>query len=1346
MKKLLLACFLLSAVVLSAQNTHSDDVPKAYPPMESKGKFLGDIAPLRDLAPSPEATDAPAPDKLWHKKNYFFSNALNNPDPLPRKGDPLVKKQQFQADNGPEIKPGLNFEGLYDGNVTPPDPSGDVGKNHYVQMVNASGGSWLRAWKKDGTPATAPIRTSTIWQQVQSSSVGDPIIQYDHAAQRWLMMEMQGGNELLIAISNDSDPTGGWKAYRVPTLGFPDYPKLYVWPNAYFITVNEIVGSNVCSGFALERDAMLAGKSEFKTYRFVMPNYLGIRYQPATGVDWEGGPPPPVGSPGYIFRIYDDAWDGGADHLQMWEVNLDWNDVSQSNITGPNKLFPAPFETRVCNGPGLFDCIEQPDAGSPRITALENIIMYRAPYRNFGTHESIVLNHVADVSGQVGDGGDAQVRWYEIRRTAGNPWQIFQQGTHAPDLATNRFMGAICTDEVGNIALGYSVCSETVQPGIRFSGRRAGDPLGTMPVQEYTLVPGALSHGSQRWGDYSSLSVDPEDGRTFWFTGEYQPTGQFWGTRIGSFRIQRDTFDISPTKLVAPQPSAVSGDETVIAEVINGGVFNTDGATSISLYFEGNLVVTDALPGNLLSSLTFLHTFSKTVNMPQPGKTYQFMVVTTWNKDQFAKNDTLRVAIRKLTTNDAAIGGKANFPGIICGTSSEVGLLIRNASGLPLTSARVRWKINNQIYQETEWTGNLAPGERDTVPLFLFNINNGQNLFSAIVDLPNGLDDQDTSNDSTAFKFFGNTAGTYLTLEAESNIGLLHWELRSSANVLLNAGEVPGGTSTLPICTSDNTCYVLSLSSSTLNWSGRVRLLDFFGKVLVEATNAGTTPAVFNFCTPPRNQVDVGAWDLVAPVSGEGLSNAEPVKIAIRNFGLNNQAGINVSYRVNGSPWINETKTGSVVQGGTVEHTFATPADVGSFGSNYIFEIRATVNGDQAPANDAKQVLVQSQYLREVSIESLTLEQGCENISNVQIALRVRNNGIETIKNLRFNYTINGGTQQTIAASVNIAPQQSFDLQNSLVVGSQNGPNLLQLFLADVNGQGSDAIASNNNASLAYTIDPLNLPLGFSIITDSKPTETTWTITDGQGQVVASGGPYADGGFFYLENECIREDTCFTLHLFDAGGDGMEGEARLFFGNKTYWMYDGGNFGSELTFDFCNRGACTGFSVTANVNDDKPTPAPDGSIVAVATGGEQPYKYAINNGAYKSLPIFTGLAAGIYVLKCKDANSCETETILVVKLQSGTGDLNTIERPLMASPNPTTSLVWLEMSALTGEDEARCEVYDNRGTRLQTVRMARWDDTLRGAVALETYPSGIYLMKVSGLKGGAVATVRVVKQ
>ena len=96
-------------------------------------------------------------------------------------------------------------------------------------------------------------------------------------------------------------------------------------------------------------------------------------------------------------------------------------------------------------------------------------------------------------------------------------------------------------DKLGNIALGYSASSSSVAPAIRYTGRLATDALGTMQAETPIGLP---STGSQlpnlgRWGDYSSMSVDPVDDCTFWYTAEYlKASGTFnWSTRIQSFKF-----------------------------------------------------------------------------------------------------------------------------------------------------------------------------------------------------------------------------------------------------------------------------------------------------------------------------------------------------------------------------------------------------------------------------------------------------------------------------------------------------------------------------------------------------------------------------------------------------------------------------------------------------------------------------------------------------------------------------------------------------------------------------------------------------------------------------------------
>ena len=1329
---LCLLCFL--TISLFAQKTiRQDDPPQSYPPTVSKGQLLGSIPALRDL--KPHTAPSHVPTKLAQKRNYFFANKLNNPDPQPKNGDPLAKNSANNREGGPEIIPGLNFEGIRDNTgVTPPDPTGDIGKNHYVQMTNASGGSWLQAWDKTtGQSVLGPMLSSTIWGQVGTGSIGDPIVQYDQDAERWIIMELQGffTNELLIAVSDNSDPTGSWKAYRFQTLGFGDYPKLYVWHNAYIITVNEITSGNECSGYALERSAILAGEPSFDLYRFVMPNYLAIAYQPATGADWEGGPPPPAGSPGYIFRVYDDSWDGGQDHIQIWEVNVDWNNPTQSSITGPDKIFPTPFETKVCYGGGLFDCIEQPDPSAPRITALENIIMYRAPYRNFGAYESVVFNHVTDVSGVVGEGGDAAVRWYELRKQGGGDWQIYQEGTYAPDLVTNRFMGTICTDEAGNIALGYTGASQFTNPGLYLTGRRQSDPLGDMPVEEYTLIAGEQSHYDQRWGDYSNMSVDPEDGRTFWFTGEYQPTGATWGTRIGSFKVQRDTYDLKPQSLLAPQPSAVLGNgELVKVKFYNGGLVDVPGF-SASLYFEGNLVATETVPVFIQPGDSYDYTFAATVDMPLVGVDYNFRIISHWAQDQFTRNDTLNEVVQKLTSNDVAAVGKYNLPGQVCGSETDFGIIIRNASGLPLQSAKVHWRINAQPFNIYNWTGNLAPGELDTIDLHATGILNGLNGLKIFTSSPNGVQDERTSNDSIApIKFTGNLDGTYLIAEGQTDFGVLVWELRSQTNLLLSTGELSTGQTFAQICSDDNTCYRVVLKSSTFTWQGHFRLYNIFGDVIVEAFNATQAePQVFNICTPQRQQIDMGALALVSPVSGPNLTAAESIKVRFRNFGLTGQSGTEVAYRMNGGAWKTEVHPGVVTAGATIEHTFAATEDLSIFGGIYNFELSATISGDQQINNDTIHAVVWRRALRELEITSIRPVQACNDPSFAFVGITVRNNGLGDEHEFDAKITVNGLPQPTVPNTLFVSPDASVEvilfLQNL-----QFGQNTVTVDITNVDGQGEDEQPGNDVGTTMLELAPDGYPVQLFFNSNQNPEQNRWEVRDEQSNVVASGGPYPEANGFYAEELCLLKDKCYVFHLFDTGGDGMDGGIVDIFSplGGSYWTYIGGNFGSEISAPFCTEALCDGFIVDAKVE----CPAPNnGTITAVTVNGSAPYQYSLNGGVLQLDPVFPNLSFGVYQLLVIDANGCSAEKI--IDLCTVSTDEPVQLRTLKVSPNPTSGMASIELPAFEGEQSLVCEVFDTKGKLVQTARLVRWDNTLRGMVILDNAPAGTYFLRVRGL-------------
>ena len=445
--------------------------------------------------------------------------------------------------------------------VMPPDTNGAVGPDHYVQMLN-----WIFGiWDKSGRQLLGPMSTRSLWSGLgglcESSSRGDPIVLYDSMADRWLMSEFAFGQDVqgepegpfyeCVAISQTPDPTGAWYLYSflISETKMNDYPKLGVWPDGYYMSVNQFLTGN--GGWAgvgvavLERAKMLKGEPARIVYfdvGAVHRGYFGMLPSDLDGSNLppsapgSSGPGGSGGSPNYFVEWDDSAWLGDArDTLRIWEFHVDWSDpaLSSFGLSGyaPNELVPTSnVDPSLCSY--LRKCIPQPGT-TQRVDAISDRLMYRLAYRRFGDHEALVGNHSVDVDGA----NHAGIHWFELRRSGG-AWSLYQEGVHAPD-DVDRWMGSIAMDRVGNIALGYSVSSEEVYPSVRYAGRLADDPPGQMAQGEATLVAGLGSQGgSDRWGDYSRMAVDPVDDCTFWYTQQYyDQIGLDWQTRIGAFKF-----------------------------------------------------------------------------------------------------------------------------------------------------------------------------------------------------------------------------------------------------------------------------------------------------------------------------------------------------------------------------------------------------------------------------------------------------------------------------------------------------------------------------------------------------------------------------------------------------------------------------------------------------------------------------------------------------------------------------------------------------------------------------------------------------------------------------------------
>ncbi|MFQ5667491.1 MAG: hypothetical protein ACE5I7_13840 [Candidatus Binatia bacterium] len=486
--------------------------------------------PLRSLPPLPRVVGEVRTLPIKRLPGRVGSVGPSGPDPV------------LQGSFG-EVSaavPGTSFEGVPNVDaVLPPDTNGALGPDHYVQMVNLS----FAIFDRSGTELIGPTSINTLWQgfggACETSNDGDPIVLYDHLADRWLLAQFAlprfpiGPFYLCIAVSVGPDPTGAYHRYAYRFKKMPDYPKFGVWRDGYYVSFNQFKSGSLSwagQGVAVfERDRMLAGLSARAVYFDLFrldPNLGGMLPSSLEG------PSPPAGTSNYYSEVDDDAWGYPADQLQIWEFHVDWSNTGSSTFTQTALLPTAAFDTNLCGY--SRNCIPQP--GGTRVDALSDRLMYRLQFRTFSTHDSLVVNHSVDVDGL----DHAGIRWYELRNTASG-WSIYQQGTYAPDF-DHRWMGSVAMNQNGDIALGYSVSSDTTFPSVRFTGRLDTDPPGEMTQGEGEIIGGTgyQTHSSGRWGDYSSLVVDPIDDCTFWYTQEYYATvgSAPWQTRVGSFKLR----------------------------------------------------------------------------------------------------------------------------------------------------------------------------------------------------------------------------------------------------------------------------------------------------------------------------------------------------------------------------------------------------------------------------------------------------------------------------------------------------------------------------------------------------------------------------------------------------------------------------------------------------------------------------------------------------------------------------------------------------------------------------------------------------------------------------------------
>jgi|SRR5579862_1332930 len=458
---------------------------------------------------------------------------------ITEQADPVVQ-QIVGAELG--TVPGLNLPGLGIGftgpqgpftfSWAPSDSNASVGATQVVEVVNVS---LLVFDKASGTPTLGPVVMSSLWAGVNDACASeggtaliDPIVIYDKQAGRWVLegATLTPPYYTCFAVSTTSDATGTYTAYAfaLPQNGFTT-PRFGIWPDGYYLSLYNVmptyVGPAAC---VVDRQQMIAGQSATMQCFSTSETSIGISGMMPS--DMDGVTPPPAGSPNY-YLVEGPA---GSNSLYLYRFHVDFTTPANSTFMGPTVISVASY-TQASLGAVV------PQLGTTqKLMAIGTWVMHRVAYRYFShanpPHDSLVLTHTVSVGHRTG------IRWYELRNLNSSP-TVFQQGTYAPD-SNSRWMAAIAQDHIGDIAVGYSVSSATMYPSIRYSGRVVSDPLGALRTESTVFNGSAYQTGSIRWGDFTSMSVDPTDDCTFWYTDQYMgANGTYdWATRLFSFRFQ----------------------------------------------------------------------------------------------------------------------------------------------------------------------------------------------------------------------------------------------------------------------------------------------------------------------------------------------------------------------------------------------------------------------------------------------------------------------------------------------------------------------------------------------------------------------------------------------------------------------------------------------------------------------------------------------------------------------------------------------------------------------------------------------------------------------------------------
>ena len=837
------------------------------------------------------------------------------PDPLRQLRDPKLLSA------GP-INLLVNQNGLSSPVGSPTDPTGAIGQRHYVQGINAT---FVGVYHKDGALIEVFDTDEVFWENINLRGGGDPIILYDAEYHKWVITEFAPSPQtmMLIAVSEDDDPLGVYNLYAFATPSFPDYPKYGIWNNALVVTTNED-GLSVLHQYFIEREALMEGNRPVRVQRVGVSGNEETEagFYVTSPVNWQSGLTPGNTAP-MTMKINDSSWgEVSQDQVELFSFDIDFDNVNNSSLN-VTRIIGTPFDSYPCAivNNRTFSCV--PQLGGSGLDAIPEVIMNVPQYRKFNSHESVVLSFITDVT----DGENiAGIRWMELQKRGDQDWVLYQEGTYSPD-NLNRFMPSISIDADGNIAMGYNVSSDTTFVGMRVTGRLSDDPLGVMTFDETEVVCGVGSIVSgTRFGDYAQMTVDPVDGQTFWYTGEYAGnTNGRVATRITSFKLGAPRLtDLLAASILSPSSSATLGNEEVVtAQVVNVGQDNAKGFAAY-LLLDGDTVDTFARNTAIPSGDTVTFSFSKTLNLQELGE-YELTLLI--DGDVFEDNNRFVKTVRQLLTVET---GLAVFTPktVLCNNDAPVPLAYRvsNFGFDTLKFAEVDFFFNDVLLKTEAFAASIERGQSILVLDTIEGLTQqeGNLEFKLNLKNPNGVTDPLPNNNVAAVVVQNPPELTQLSIRIIHDLfpDETTWEITDGADVptVLSSGGPfsPGLNNTVTdfACVLPRGCYRFRMLDSFGDGieNGAYEVTDAEGNILVAERGNFVNVQETDFCIG-------GSCNLAVEVSTVNAGPEQPGSILVEASG-----GLSYQFSIDGGLTFQE----SPIFNGLEEGTYSLVVDAGT--------------------------------------------------------------------------------------------------------------------------------------------------------------------------------------------------------------------------------------------------------------------------------------------------------------------------------------------------------------------------------------------------------------------------------